>query len=72
MGLMFYNAYAFDKNVTVWNVCKVDDFQNMFANSGQPTTNLEPPANGECIDCPNGTTSGSGKYVTGGNNCTSE
>ena len=68
---MFYGATAFDKVVTIWNVCKVQDgnFQGMFEGSGQSSTNLEPDANGECIDCPAGTTSGSGKYVEGQNPC---
>jgi hypothetical protein len=71
---MFRDATAFDKDVTVWNVCKVSDgnFYDMFYDSGQPETDLEPDANGECIDCPAGTTSGSGMYVEGQNNCTSE
>ena len=73
MSYMFYAASAFVKDVTVWNVCKVQDdyFEGMFEDSGQPETDLEPDANGECIDCPAGTTSGSGEYVQGGNNCTS-
>jgi hypothetical protein len=66
---MFNTASAFDKDVTVWNVCKVDYFDDMFTGSGQPTTNLEPPENGKCIACPAGTTSGSGKYVEGQNPC---
>ena len=73
MASMFYGADAFDKVVTVWNICNVDTgygFQGMFSASGQPTANLVPNANGECIDCPDGTTSGSGKYVSGQNPCT--
>ncbi|GMI37891.1 hypothetical protein TrCOL_g5125 [Triparma columacea] len=71
MVQMFTTASAFDKDVKGWNVCKVDKFDSMFTYSGQPDTNLEPDTNGACIDCPSGTTSGSGEYVTGGNNCTS-
>jgi hypothetical protein len=73
MRYMFYEATAFVKNVTVWNVCKVQDgnFEGMFEDSGQSSTTLVPDANGECIPCPADTTSGSGKYVQGGNNCTS-
>ena len=54
-------ASAFDKVVTGWNVCKVfgSGFDSMFDDSGQPSTNLEPPANGACIDCPTNTFSGS-------------
>jgi hypothetical protein len=72
MAYMFEGAIAFVKDVKVWNICKVQDgnFGGMFEDSGQPETDLE-PVNGECIDCPSGTTSGSGKYVQGGNNCTS-
>jgi hypothetical protein len=79
MNYMFYAATAFKKDVKGWNVCKVeagnvdDDgegFRGMFELSGQSTTKLEPPANGKCIACPAGTTSGSGFYVTGGNSCT--
>ena len=72
---MFYKAYAFKKDVKGWNVCKVsaanDDegFRAMFEDSGQPSTTLKPPANGECIACPAGATSGSGKYVQGQNPC---
>ena len=74
MDYMFYAASAFVKDVTVWNVCKVQDdyFEGMFEDSGQPETDLEPDANGPCVACPAGTTSGSGKYVRGQNNCTSE
>jgi hypothetical protein len=72
MGYMFYYASDFVKNVTVWNVCNVGNFYSMFTNSGQAETDLVPDANGECIACPAGTTSGSGKYVEGQNNCTSE
>ena len=68
MDYMFYAASAFVKDVTVWNVCKVDNFVDMFANSGQSSTSLFPAV---CINCPADTTSGSGKYVQGGNNCTS-
>ena len=73
MRYMFEDTIAFAKDVTVWNVCKVQDdyFEGMFEDSGQPTANLEPDANGECIDCPDGTTSGSGEYVEFQNNCTS-
>ena len=70
MEMMFYTASAFDKNVTVWNVCKVGNFVDMFLDSSQSSTNLVPPANGACIVCPTGLTSGSGKYVDGGNPCT--
>jgi hypothetical protein len=38
----------------------------MFAGSGQPDTDL---SSGTCVDCPTGTTSGSGKYVQGGDVC---
>jgi hypothetical protein len=69
MGYMFYYATDFDKEVTGWNVCKVDNFVGMFSDSGQSSTTLEPPENGECIDCPSGTTSGSGEYVQGQNPC---
>ena len=69
MGLMFFDARAFVKDVTVWNVCNVGSFDSMFTNSGQPKTDLKPDANGKCIDCPAGTTSGSGKYVQGQNPC---
>ena len=71
MRYMFYEATAFVKNVTVWNVCKVSDgnFGSMFFNSGQPETDLVPPANGECIACPANSTSGSGEYVEGQNPC---
>jgi hypothetical protein len=71
MGYMFYYASDFVKNVTVWNVCNVGPsyFQGMFTGSGQPETDLVPDANGECIACPAGTTSGSGKYVEGQNPC---
>jgi hypothetical protein len=69
---MFYEASSFEKDVTGWNVCNVGNFDDMFEDSGQPSgTTLEPNANGECIACPNGTTSGSGEYVQGQNNCTS-
>ena len=73
MYFMFAEASAFVKDVTVWNVCKVpaNFFSDMFTDSGQPDTDLVPDANGECIDCPAGTTSGSGQYVQDGNNCTS-
>ena len=71
MYAMFEGAIAFVKDVTVWNVCKVDNFDDMFTDSGLAGTTLEPPENGACIDCPSGTTSGSGEYVTGGNPCTS-
>ena len=78
MQYMFYFAIVFDKVVIGWNVCKVSDgilldnnFYLMFTLSGQSGTTLEPNANGECIACPAGTTSGSGQYVQGGNNCTS-
>ena len=77
MRFMFNGAIGFAtlgvEDVTVWNICKVLDgnFQGMFTNAGQPDTNLVPPANGICTPCPSGTTSGSGEYVTGGNNCTS-
>ena len=74
---MFFYATAFDKVVIGWNVCKVSDgilldgnFYLMFHGSGQSGTNLEPPANGECIPCPANTTSGSGEYVQGQNPCT--
>ena len=69
---MFYGATAFDKDVIGWNVCKVSDgnFIDMFLDSGQPTANLEPDANGPCVACPAGTTSGSGEYVEGQNPCT--
>ena len=73
MRYMFEDTIAFDKDVTVWNVCKVGtgNFVGMFINSPQSGTNLEPPnANGPCILCPAGTYSGSGMYVTGGNSCT--
>ena len=69
MGLMFTTASAFEKDVTGWNVCKVDNFQNMFGNSGQPGTNLEPDTNGACIACPANSFSGSGEYVRGQNPC---
>ena len=68
MAYMFYDAAAFNKDVTGWNVCKVDNFVDMFSGSGLSGTTLE---NGICTPCPSGTTSGSGKYVQGGNNCTS-
>ena len=73
MAFMFEGAIAFVKDVKVWNICKVQDgnFEGMFEDSGQSSTTLVPDANGECIDCPAGTTSGSGKYVQGQNNCTS-
>jgi hypothetical protein len=72
MDYMFYAASAFVKDVTVWNVCKVDNFDSMFTGSGQPETDLVPDANGECIPCPSGTTSGSGEYVQDQNPCTSD
>ena len=71
MQYMFYYATAFNQDVTVWNICNVDNFDFMFVGSGQPTTNLVPDTNGKCIECPAGTTSGSGEYVEGQNNCTS-
>ena len=72
MQYMFYGATAFDKVVTGWNVCKVSAgyFFDMFGASGQSSTNLVPPANGACIVCPPGLTSGSGNYVEYGNPCT--
>jgi hypothetical protein len=68
---MFNGATDFDKDVIGWNVCKVSagNFIFMFTGSGQPETDLEPDANGQCIDCPGGSTSGSGKYVEGQNPC---
>ena len=71
MSYMFNGASVFDKDVTVWNICKVNNglFDSMFTNSGQAETDLVPNANGECIACPAGTTSGSGKYVEGQNPC---
>jgi hypothetical protein len=72
MRYMFEGASAFDEDVKGWNVCKVPgtNFNDMFLYSGQEDTTLVPPANGECIACPANSTSGSGKYVEGGNNCT--
>ena len=67
---MFYEARDFTKDVTGWNVCNVANFDDMFRGSGQPNTTLVPPANGECIACPEGYNSGSGEYVDGGNTCT--
>jgi hypothetical protein len=74
MRYMFYDASAFVEDVKVWNICKVPIgyFYEMFTSSGQDGTSLIPPANGICTFCPAGTTSGSGEYVQGQNNCTSE
>ena len=70
MMFMFYYATSFDKDVKGWNVCKVSSWVEMFRFSGQPKgTTLKPNANGKCIPCPAGTTSGSGKYVQGQNPC---
>jgi hypothetical protein len=71
MEKMFYTASAFDKNVTVWNVCKVGNFVDMFMGTSQDgVVDMKPPANGACIVCPTGLTSGSGNYVEYGNPCT--
>ena len=70
---MFYGTSLFNKDVTVWNICKVGtgDFTSMFTDSGQPETDLVPDANGKCIECPNVCfISGSGLFVEGQNPCT--
>ena len=66
---MFNSAFAFNKDVTGWNVCNVGDFTDMFVGSGQATTTLVPDANGQCIACPANYNSGSGEYIQGGNPC---
>ena len=41
MAFMFEGTIAFVKDVKVWNVCNVDNFDFMFVGSGQPGTLTE-------------------------------